>query len=159
MAKSRLEKKETQKREQRGGEEVGWDYKLSQFAPSNVLPLARLTSWWSHNLLNNTTDWGPSVQMHEHISYSNYHSALLSHLVMWNAFCPTPEVSIVFNSVQKSKVSSKTQGNLLTENHCAISRHVTYFHHIVSWNIHFYEQWEEWEHCEERLKQSKTQTQ
>lgn len=126
MTKSRLEKKETQEREQRGREEVGWDYKLSQFAPSNVLPLASLASWRSHNLPNSTTDWRPSVaQMHEHISYSNYHSTLPSHLVMWNAFCPT-KVSIVFksfNSVQKSKVSSKTQGNLLTENHCNFKTH------------------------------------
>lgn len=58
-----------------------------------------------------------------------------------------------------SKVSSNTQGNILSVRSCKIRKQVTSFQHTMAQNIHLHSKREEREHSEGRLGQDKTEAQ
>lgn len=90
-----------------------------------------------------------------HVTIGSWPSVKKIHLVtsMIFIFCSSPY------TVEMSKVSSNTQGNLLSVRSCKIRKQVTSFQYTMAQNIHLHSKREEREHSEGRLVQDKTEAQ
>lgn len=90
-----------------------------------------------------------------HVTIGSWSSMKKKHLVtsVIFIFCSSPY------AVEMSKVSSNTQGNLLSLRSCKIRKQVTSFQYTMTQNIHLHSKREEREHSEGRLDQDKTEAQ